>query len=103
MDQFAEGQVNQQQVGKGDMSYQNPPCSRFGKLRRKLRTERQQALDISPICLYLDLANASFGREVLRCDSLAQSPGPGVQVVDGCVNPQAIRYMLPALGLRAVF
>ena len=25
------------------------------------------------------------------------------QVIDGCVNPQAVRYILPALGLRAVF
>jgi hypothetical protein len=53
--------------------------------------------------LYLDLANANFAREVLRCDSVAESQSPAIQVIDGCVNPQAVRYILPALGLRAVF
>jgi hypothetical protein len=53
--------------------------------------------------LSLDLANANFGREVLRCDSLAGSSNPAVLVVDGCVNPQAVRYVLPSLGVRAVF
>lgn len=52
--------------------------------------------------LYLDLTNANLGREVLSCNTNAQ-PSEVVEVIDGCVNPQALRYVLPSLGLRAVF
>ncbi|PRQ03555.1 TonB-dependent Receptor Plug Domain protein [Enhygromyxa salina] len=72
-------------------------------LQLDVRVERVFTLRDFRLHLYLDLANANFGREVLRCDSLAESTNPAVQVVDGCVNPQAVRYILPALGLRAVF
>ena len=68
-----------------------------------VRVERIFTLRDFRLHLYLDLANANFAREVLRCDSLTRSTNPEVQVVDGCVNPQAVRYILPALGLRAVF
>ncbi|HLT36388.1 MAG TPA: TonB-dependent receptor [Enhygromyxa sp.] len=68
-----------------------------------VRVERVFTLRDFRLHLYLDLANANFAREVLRCDSLAESASLAVQVVDGCVNPQAVRYILPALGLRAVF
>jgi hypothetical protein len=68
-----------------------------------VRVERIFTLRDLRLHLYLDLANANFAREVLRCDSLTRSTNPMVQVVDGCVNPQAVRYILPALGLRAVF
>jgi hypothetical protein len=68
-----------------------------------VRVERIFTLRDARLHLYLDLANANFAREVLRCDSLAQNSNPAVQVIDGCVNPQAVRYILPALGLRAVF
>jgi hypothetical protein len=68
-----------------------------------VRVERIFTLRDLRLHLYLDLANANFAREVLRCDSLTRSTNPEVQVVDGCVNPQAVRYILPALGLRAVF
>jgi hypothetical protein len=67
-----------------------------------VRVERIFRLREFRLHLYLDLANANFAREVLRCDSLAQG-SLGAPVIDGCVNPQAIRYMLPTLGLRAVF
>jgi hypothetical protein len=67
------------------------------------RVERIFTLRDARLHLYLDLANANFAREVLRCDSLALTTNAEVQVVDGCVNPQAVRYILPALGLRAVF
>jgi hypothetical protein len=68
-----------------------------------VRVERIFTLRDARLHLYLDLANANFAREVLRCDSLAQSSSPEIQVINGCVNPQAVRYILPALGLRAVF
>jgi hypothetical protein len=68
-----------------------------------LRVERMFLLRDFRLHLYLDLANANFAREVLRCDSLAGSVNSSVQVIEGCVNPQAVRYILPALGLRAVF
>ncbi|HVI01363.1 MAG TPA: TonB-dependent receptor [Enhygromyxa sp.] len=68
-----------------------------------LRVERVFTLRDARLHLYLDLANANFAREVLRCDSLSDSADPSVQIVDGCVNPQAVRYILPALGLRATF
>ncbi|MCA9680605.1 MAG: TonB-dependent receptor, partial [Myxococcales bacterium] len=68
-----------------------------------LRVERIFTLREFRLHLYLDLANANFAREVLQCDSLAQTNDLTVEVIDGCVNPQAIRYVLPALGLRAVF
>lgn len=68
-----------------------------------VRVERVFTLRDFRLHLYLDLANANFAREVLRCDSLAERDNAAVQVVDGCVNPQAVRYILPALGLRAVF
>ena len=68
-----------------------------------VRFERIFTLKRSRLHLYLDLANANFAREILRCDSLADTSDPATQVVDGCVNPQALRYVLPALGLRAVF
>lgn len=68
-----------------------------------VRVERIFTVRNAKLHLYLDLTNASFGREILRCDSLAGTEDTAVQVVDGCVNPQAIRYMLPALGLRATF
>ncbi len=68
-----------------------------------VRVERIFTLRDARLHLYLDLANANFAREVLRCDSLSLSPDADVQIVDGCVNPQAVRYILPALGLRAVF
>lgn len=68
-----------------------------------VRVERVFTLRDARLHLYLDLANANFAREVLRCDSLAETSNPSVQIVDGCVNPQAVRYILPALGLRAVF
>jgi hypothetical protein len=67
-----------------------------------VRVERIFRLREFRLHLYLDLANANFAREVLRCDSLAQG-SVSTSVIDGCVNPQAIRYMLPTLGLRAVF
>ncbi|KIG12605.1 TonB family protein / TonB-dependent receptor [Enhygromyxa salina] len=67
-----------------------------------VRVERIFALRQARLHLYLDLANANFAREVLRCDSLAQD-SVGAMANDGCVNPQAIRYVLPTLGLRAVF
>jgi hypothetical protein len=72
-----------------------------------LRFERIFLLRDFRLHLYLDLTNASFGREILRCDSLAADEqivnSFDTQVTNGCVNPQAIRYILPALGLRAVF
>jgi hypothetical protein len=68
-----------------------------------LRFERVFTLRDFRLHLYLDLANANFAREVLRCDSLAATGDAAVQVISGCVNPQAVRYILPALGLRAVF
>lgn len=68
-----------------------------------VRVERVFMLRDFRLHLYLDLANANFGREVLRCDSLESSTNPATQIIDGCVNPQAVRYILPALGLRAVF
>ncbi|MFO7566520.1 MAG: TonB-dependent receptor [Enhygromyxa sp.] len=68
-----------------------------------LRIERVFTLRDFRMHLYLDLANANFAREVLRCDSLADSGNPAVQIIDGCVNPQAVRYILPSLGMRAVF
>jgi hypothetical protein len=67
------------------------------------RVERIFSLADFRLHLYLDLANANFAREVLRCDSLAEGQSAAVQVLDGCVNPQAVRYILPSLGLRAVF
>lgn len=68
-----------------------------------LRVERMFLLRDFRLHLYLDLANANFAREVLRCDAQAETSDLAVQVIDGCVNPQAVRYILPALGLRAVF
>jgi hypothetical protein len=68
-----------------------------------VRVERIFTLRDVRLHIYLDLANANFAREVLRCDSLALSNNTQVQVLNGCVNPQAVRYVLPALGLRAVF
>ena len=68
-----------------------------------VRVERIFTLRDARLHLYLDLANANFAREVLRCDSLSLTNTADVQVINGCVNPQAIRYILPALGLRAVF
>jgi hypothetical protein len=68
-----------------------------------VRVERVFTLRDFRLHLYLDLANANFAREVLRCDSLAETGDAAVQVINGCVNPQAIRYILPALGLRAAF
>jgi hypothetical protein len=68
-----------------------------------VRVERIFTLRDFRLHLYLDLANANFAREVLRCDSLALTNSTEVQVINGCVNPQAVRYILPALGLRAVF
>lgn len=68
-----------------------------------VRVERIFTVRDARLHLYLDLANANFAREVLRCDSLSQSTAADVQVINGCVNPQAVRYILPALGLRAVF
>ncbi|PRQ05939.1 TonB-dependent receptor plug domain-containing protein [Enhygromyxa salina] len=67
-----------------------------------VRVERIFSLRQARLHLYLDLANANFAREVLRCDSLSEG-SIGAAVNDGCVNPQAIRYVLPTLGLRAVF
>ena len=68
-----------------------------------VRVERVFTLDSLRLHLYLDLANATFAREVLRCDSVAELNDTALQVQNGCVNPQALRYVLPALGLRAVF
>ena len=65
--------------------------------------ERIFAVRDARLHLYLDITNTNFAREVLRCDSLSETTNPGVQVIAGCVNPQAIRYILPTLGLRAVF
>ncbi len=67
------------------------------------RIERIFTLPDFRLHLSLDLTNATLSREVLRCDSAITNEDPGVPVVDGCVNPQAIRYILPSLGLRAVF
>jgi len=67
------------------------------------RVERVFTVRDARLHLYLDLANANFAREVLRCDSLESSAGLATQVIEGCVNPQAIRYVIPTLGLRAVF
>lgn len=72
-------------------------------LQLDVRVERIFTLRDARLHLYLDLANANFAREVLRCDSLTLTASDEVQVIDGCVNPQAVRYILPALGLRAVF
>jgi hypothetical protein len=68
-----------------------------------VRVERIFTLRDVRLHIYLDLANANFAREILRCDSLSINNDANVQVIDGCVNPQAVRYILPALGLRAVF
>lgn len=69
-----------------------------------LRFERIFTLRRARLHLYLDLANTTFAREILRCNSLAETDDPARnQVVGGCVSPQALRYVLPSLGLRAVF
>jgi hypothetical protein len=75
-----------------------PPFLQFD-----VRFERIFTLRDFRLHLYLDLTNATLSREVLRCDSAIDNQDPSVPVVDGCVNPQALRYVLPSLGLRAVF
>lgn len=75
-----------------------PPFMQFD-----VRIERIFTLRDFRLHLYLDLTNATLSREVLRCDSAVGGQDPSVAVVDGCVNPQALRYVLPSLGLRAVF
>lgn len=67
------------------------------------RVERIFTLRDFRLHLYLDLTNATLSREVLRCDSAIDNQDPSVPIVDGCVNPQALRYALPSLGLRGVF
>ena len=67
------------------------------------RVERIFTLRDFRLHLYLDLTNATLSREVLRCDSTLDAANPSGPVVDGCVNPQALRYILPSLGLRGVF
>ncbi len=72
-------------------------------LQLDARVERIFILRDFRLHLYLDLTNATLAREVLRCDSAVAGEDDTVQVVDGCVNPQALRYVLPSLGLRATF
>nr|WP_255216158.1 TonB-dependent receptor plug domain-containing protein [Pseudenhygromyxa sp. WMMC2535] len=72
-------------------------------LQLDARVERVFTLRDLRLHLYLDLTNANLAREVLRCDSLAETDDPSAEILRGCVNPQAIRYVLPSLGFRAVF
>lgn len=75
-----------------------PPFLQFD-----FRVERIFTLRDFRLHLYVDLTNATLSREVLRCDSAVATADPTLPVVDGCVNPQALRYILPSIGLRAVF
>jgi len=59
------------------------------------------------IHLYLDVANATLNTEILACagveTGLDEDDGSRSETLDGCANPQGVPYILPALGVRAVF
>lgn len=59
------------------------------------------------IHLYLDVANATLNTEILACAGVETGGGDEAaatsETLDGCVNPTGVPYILPALGVRAVF
>jgi hypothetical protein len=73
-----------------------PPFLQFD-----LRVERIFTFRLWSLSAYLDVANSTFAREVFAC-SPGDQEGSTVQV--GCEHESTgLRYVLPALGLRARF
>jgi hypothetical protein len=80
-----------------------PPFYQFD-----LRAERIFRFKLWQMHAYIDVANATLAREVFACATGQDSDADGrVDVVTrdawGCAQPQALRYVLPTLGLRGRF
>jgi hypothetical protein len=57
---------------------------------------------------FIDVANATLAREVFACASGGDVDGDGkvdheTRDLFGCARPQALRYILPSVGLRGRF
>lgn len=79
-----------------------PPFFQFD-----IRIERIFRFKTWQLIASLDAANATLSREVFICELGTIDPTGGVERgsedVFGCSNPQALRYILPSVGLRARF
>ena len=75
-----------------------------------LRAERVFRFKQWELRAFLDVANSTFSREVFGCGLEQGSIGGPQQPsqteaigIPGCADPQALRYIVPAVGMRAVF
>jgi hypothetical protein len=80
-----------------------PPFFQFD-----LRAERIFVFKLWQLHAYIDAANATLSREVFACSTGSDGDGDGKVDMEtrdtwGCARPQALRYILPTLGLRGRF
>jgi hypothetical protein len=80
-----------------------PPYAQFD-----FRIERTWLRKNVEVNLYLDVTNATLATEIFRCagaesgDTADEIDAKTSRSIAGCVEPQGLPYILPALGLRVV-